>query len=73
MPGVAGDQGKAQSVGAVLVDDVHGVDAVAQRLAHLAALLVAHEPVDEHVVEGTLPVCSMPENIMRITQNGMMS
>ena len=23
--------------------------------------------------KGTLPVCSMPENIMRITQNGMMS
>ena len=53
--GVAGDQGKAQGVGAVLVDHVHRVDAVAQGLAHLPALGIPEQAVVEHGGEGGLP------------------
>ena len=51
---VAGDQVEAQGVGAVLVGHLQGVDAVAQGLGHLAALVVADQAVDEHGVEGRL-------------------
>jgi hypothetical protein len=39
-------QREAERVGAVLVDQVQGVDDVALRLRHLRALLVADEGVD---------------------------
>ena len=52
--GVAGDEVEAQSVAAVLVDHLQRIDAVAQRLGHLAALIITHQTVDEHSVEGSL-------------------
>ena len=45
---------ETQRVRAVLLDDLQRVDAVAQRLRHLPALRVAHEPVDEDGAEGRL-------------------
>ena len=45
---VSGGQGKAQRVGAVLVDDLQRVDAVAQRFGHLAPLGIPDQAVDEH-------------------------
>ena len=51
---VAGDQIEAQGVGAVLLRHLQRVDAVAQRLGHLAALVVAHQTVDQHGLEGLL-------------------
>ena len=44
---VARGKRKAQRVRTVLVDDFQRVDAVAERLAHLAALFVAHQPVEK--------------------------
>ena len=41
---------EAKSVGTVLADRLERIDSVAERLAHLASLLVSHEAVDEHVV-----------------------
>ena len=52
--GDAGQQHEAQRVGAVSVDHFERIDAVAQRFGHLAALRVAHEAVDEHVLERRL-------------------
>ena len=51
--GAAG-QGEAQGVRPVVADPVHRVDAVAQGLGHLAAVLVADEAVEEDVGEGHL-------------------
>ena len=51
---VAGDQVEAQGVGAVLLGDLQGIDAVAQALGHLPALVVPDQAVDEHGVEGGL-------------------
>ena len=48
--GAAG-QGEAQRVGAELLDPVQRVDAVAARLAHLPAELVANQAVQEHILE----------------------
>ena len=48
---VARNEHEAQRIRAVLLDDLDRVDAVAERLRHLAALAVAHEAVDEDVVE----------------------
>mmetsp|Transcript_18696 Transcript_18696/g.44683 ORF Transcript_18696/g.44683 Transcript_18696/m.44683 type:complete len:798 (+) Transcript_18696:625-3018(+) len=45
-------QGKAEGVGAVLRDGVERVDDIAEGFAHLAALLVPHEPVEEDGAEG---------------------
>ena len=47
----AGYDIEAQRVGAVGIDDGDGVDAVAEALAHLAALRVADEAVEQHGVE----------------------
>ena len=44
--GAAGE-GEAERVGTVFGHPVHGVDAVAQRLAHLPAVFVAHQAVEE--------------------------
>ena len=52
--GVAGDQVKAQGVRSVLIGHLQGVDAVAQRLGHLAPFVVPHKAVDEDGVEGRL-------------------
>ena len=52
--GIAGGKGEAQRVGAVLVDDLQRVDAVAQRLAHLSALRVADQAVEQNCVERNL-------------------
>ncbi len=70
---VAGDEVEAQRVGAVLVGHLQRVDAVAQRLGHLAALVIADQAVDEHVLNGSSFICSRPEKIMRATQKKMMS
>ena len=51
---VAGDEVEAQGVGAVLLRHLQGVDAVAQGLGHLAALVIPHQAVDEDGVEGDL-------------------
>ena len=51
---VAGDQVHPQGVAAVLVDHFQRVNAVAQRLGHLASLIVPHQTVDKHGVEGRL-------------------
>ena len=48
---VAGDEHEAERVRTVLLDDLYGVDAVAERLRHLAPLAVAYKPVDEHITE----------------------
>ncbi len=48
--GAAG-QGEPQRVGAELLHPVQRIDAVAARLAHLAAELVADQPVQEDVLE----------------------
>jgi len=45
------DDAEAQAVGAVLVDQVERVGRVAQRLRHLAALLVADDAGEIDVVE----------------------
>ena len=47
-------KGEAQSVGSVLLDDLQRIDAVAERLGHLAALGVTHQTVNEHGVKGLL-------------------
>src|SRR5699024_799254 len=44
-------QGEAQRVSAVVAYPVHRIDAVAQGLGHLAAVLVANETVEEDVLE----------------------
>ena len=51
---VAGDEVEAQSVGAVLLRHLQRVNAVAQGLGHLAALVVADKTVDEHRLERLL-------------------
>ena len=51
---VAGDHVHAQGVGAVAVDHLQRVDAVAQALGHFAALVVADQTVDQNGVEGRL-------------------
>ena len=48
--GAAG-KGEPQRVGAELVDPVQRVDAVAARLGHLLAELVADQAVQEHISE----------------------
>ena len=71
---VAGDQVEAQGVGAVLLRHLQRVDAVAQGLGHLAALVIPHQAVDQHGVEGHLASSArMPEKIMRATQKKMIS
>ena len=52
--GVTRSQGEAESVRAVVGDDLQRIDAVAQRLGHLTALGVAHQTVDEDGIEGHL-------------------
>ena len=57
-----------------LLGHLQRVDAVAERLGHLAALVVADQTVDEDGLERR-PASSarMPEKIMRATQKKMMS
>ena len=43
----AGNQRKAQSVRAILLNDLERIDAVAKRLAHFAALAVTHKSMEE--------------------------
>ena len=50
-----GDQRPAQRVGAVELHDVERIDAVAERLGHLAVLRVAHGAVQVHRVERRAP------------------
>ncbi len=45
---IAGDQGVAKRVGAVALDHLQRIDAVAERLGHLAVLGVAHGAVQVH-------------------------
>ena len=49
--GIARDEHEAQRVRAVFLDDLYGVDAVAERLGHLASLAVAHKAVDKDIPE----------------------
>ena len=51
---VAGDHVHPQGVAAVFVDHFQRIDAVAQGLGHLAALVVPDQAVDQHRVEGSL-------------------
>ena len=46
--------GEAQRVGTVFVDDLERVDHIAERLGHLLALGVAHQPVQIDCAEGHL-------------------
>ena len=48
---VAGDEVEAQRVCAVLFGHLERVDAVAEGLGHLAALVVAHEAMDKDGLE----------------------
>ena len=48
-------QGEAERIGAELVNDLHRIERVAQRLAELAAMLVAHQAVQIHSMERRLP------------------
>ena len=67
-------QGEAHGVGAVAVDDVQRVDAVAQALGHLAALAVLDHRVDVHVAERDGRRGSTGPNItMRLTHSVMIS
>ena len=60
---VAGHQSKAQGVRAVLLNDLQGVDSVAQRLTHLAALCIPHQAMEEHGLKGRfLHVLNAGEN-----------
>ena len=49
--GDRGQQRHAQGIGAIVVDDLQGVDHVALGLGHLGAALVAHQAVDVDVLE----------------------
>ena len=49
---VACHERHAQRVRAVFVDDLDGIDAVAERLAHLASLRVSHQSVYQNRMEG---------------------
>src|SRR5690606_16231943 len=53
-PVVHGGHPQAQDVGAVLFDDVEGVDDVAERLGHLAAFAIHHEAVGDDPLVGRL-------------------
>ena len=52
--GVAGNQHEAQCIGAVLINNLQRVDAVAQGFGHLTALAVANQTMDEYLVERNL-------------------
>ena len=47
-----GNQTEAQSIGAEVLDDIERIDGIAQALAHLAPLVVAHGAVEIHPLEG---------------------
>ena len=49
----AHQQGEAQRVRAILVNDLQRIHTVAQGLGHLPAQLVAHQAVDQHRPEGS--------------------
>ena len=51
---VAGDEVEAQGVGAVLLRHLQGVDAVAQALGHLPALVVPDQAMDQDLLKGVL-------------------
>ncbi|GIX61021.1 uncharacterized protein BcabD6B2_04560 [Babesia caballi] len=53
--GGRGDEVQADAVGAVLVDDLHGVGEVLEALRHLLAVARENEPVHDDVAEGRLP------------------
>ena len=52
---VSSHQGKPEGIRAVLLDDLDGIDAVAQGFAHLPALGIPHQPVEEHRFKGDIP------------------
>ena len=51
---ITGCQSETQSICAVFLDDLQGIDAVTQRFTHLTALAVADKTVDQHVLKGNL-------------------
>ena len=51
---IARNQGHAQGICAVLVDDLQGIDAVAQGLAHFPSFGVSYQAVNQHGVERKL-------------------
>ena len=51
---IAGDEVEAQGIGTELVRHLQRVNAVAERLGHLAALVIPDQTVDEHRLEGLL-------------------
>ena len=57
----ANDERETCRICSVFIDHIERVDDVAQALAHLAALPVAYEPVEIHLLEGDLP-CVEPRH-----------
>ena len=53
---------EAEPVGAVLLDQIHRVDRVAEALAHLAALQIEHQRRDEHGRKRHAPDEVQPEH-----------
>ena len=51
---IAGDEVEAQGIGTELVRHLQRVNAVAERLGHLATLVIPDQTVDEHRLEGLL-------------------
>ena len=51
---IAGDQHEAQGIAAILFDHLQRIDTVAQGFAHLTALLIPHQAVNEHPVKGNV-------------------
>ena len=51
---IACHEGKPQGICAVLVDDIERIDTIAKGLAHLAALVITHKSVDQHMMERNL-------------------
>ena len=71
---VAGDDVEAERVRAVGVDDLDGIDAVAERTWTFSCPAASRiRPWMSTVWNGIFFICSQPEKIMRATQKKMMS
>ena len=49
--GISGDQSKAERIGSILVNHFQGINTVPKRFAHLPALGIPHQSMDQHMVE----------------------
>ena len=59
---IARDEHEAERIRTVLFNDLHGVDAVAEGLRHLAPLAVAHESVDKDIAERHIAAEAQPHH-----------